>query len=282
MQLASGGRTRLGSVPTVRMSPLLARIVLNQSGESFICCDVSEWNVCSEGKQKKNTKREMWAGLETGRERFKSSLLTFSPLSLFPMQMSDCHSPSEPDGWAECAAHMHTLTWGGGGVGGGGGSEGIMAQIASAPPFRPSVRETPRKEWIIYNHFSSGSSDWCDSWPPNSLNLVICHSRGKKVETQRSARAPPSPPSSPTLPRVTTRTIWRTNLGRRAATKWLPIQQASWLCQNSPSPRCEWFCGDLYRTSWFTVCVQGPEMMHRCGFYPPWILLVCRGASGSS
>lgn len=42
MQRASGGRTRLGSVPTVRMSPLLARIVLNQSGESFICTDVSE------------------------------------------------------------------------------------------------------------------------------------------------------------------------------------------------------------------------------------------------
>lgn len=231
----------------------------------------------------------MWAGLETGGGWFKSSLLTFSPLSLFPMQMSDCHSPSEPDGWAECAAHTHTLTWGGVGGGGGGGGGGGSGEgrggdhgsVASVPPFRPSVRQTPRKEWIIYNHFSSGSSDWCDSWPPNSLNLVICHSRGKK-KWNHSARAPPSPPSSPTLPRVTTRTIWRTNLGRRAATKWLPIQQASRLCQNSPSPRCEWFCSDLYRTSWFTVCVQGPEMMHRCDFYPTWILLVCRGASGSS
>lgn len=146
MQRASGGRTRLGSVPTVRMSPLLPRIVLNQSGESFICWDVSEWNVCSEGKQKKKqTKREMWAGLETGGGWFKSSLLTFSPLSLFPMQMSDCHSPSEPDGWAECAAHTHTLTWGGvGGGGGGGGGEGrggdhgSVAFGSSVPSVRPA------------------------------------------------------------------------------------------------------------------------------------------------
>lgn len=47
MQWASGGRNRLGNVPTVRMSLLLAQIILNQSGKSFICCDVSEWNICS-------------------------------------------------------------------------------------------------------------------------------------------------------------------------------------------------------------------------------------------
>lgn len=155
----------------------------------------------------------MWAGLETGGGWFKSSLLTFSPLSLFPMQMSDCHSPSEPDGWAECAAHTHTLTWGGVGGGGGGGGGGGSGEgrggdhgsVASVPPFRPSVRQTPRKEWIIYNHFSSGSSDWCDSWPPNSPNLVICHSRGKKKWNHSRVLARPlplrPPPRYPALQR---------------------------------------------------------------------------------
>lgn len=84
MQRASGGRTRLGSVPTVRMSPLLARIVLNQSGERFICWDVSEWNVCSEGKQKKKT-HKTWdvSGVRNRRGAIQiQSANIFPPFSL--------------------------------------------------------------------------------------------------------------------------------------------------------------------------------------------------------
>lgn len=140
MQWASGGRSRLGNLPTVRMSLLLAHIILNQSRKSFICCDGSEWVKYLLRLTKKDTKRGMWAGFESDRKQFKSSPLTFS--LFFPMQMSDCHSPSEPDGWAECVAlspsHTHTLCdvgwwwwwwwW---------GSHGSVALVL---PFCPSVQ----------------------------------------------------------------------------------------------------------------------------------------------
>lgn len=95
-----------------------------------------------------------------------------------------------------------------------------------------------------------------------------CHLSLLRKKWNHSRVLVPSFPS--VLPHVTLRynednmanQSWTT----RTATKWLPIQQASWLCQNNTSPRCEWFCSDLCRMNWFTVFVQGLEMMHHCGF----------------
>lgn len=182
----------------------------------LLWCVWVKYLLCLALKKTQNTRCER--GFESGRKHFKSSLVTFSPF--FPMQISRCHSPSEPDGWAECAAvpptqpHTH-LGWNDGGRGGR-----VMAQLLWF--FCLSIRPTDtQEEWIIYNHFLSGSSDWSDSWPPNSLNLVICHS-WEKSNQQQCTHTP-----SPHATRATTRTIWQRNLGQHVTTKWLPIQHTS-------------------------------------------------------
>lgn len=93
--------------------------------------------------------------------RFSPSLLTFLSLS-FPMQMSDCHFPSEPDGWAEAPPPTpHHLDM----SDRAGGSHG------SGTLLHPYSR---RQRGIYYlKHFLCSLYDWCDSWPQNSLLTFV-------------------------------------------------------------------------------------------------------------
>lgn len=141
MQSASGGRDRLGNLPTVRMSQLLAHITVNQSRRGFICCDVSEWvKYLLRLALKKKTKHKTW-DVSRVRSRQKAIHIQSAHISPFfcPMQMLDCRSPSEPDGWAECVAvpppHTHThfdsgCLW----CGCWWGSHGSVALVLSGRP----------------------------------------------------------------------------------------------------------------------------------------------------
>lgn len=112
--------------------------------------------------------------------------------------MSNCHSPSEPDGWAECAAlppacpptHTHThfkveveevVV-----------KEGVMAQLLwFLHPF--ICPADTQEEWIIYrNHFLSGSSYWCDSWPPKSIILSFVTLEKSRITAEYSHTLPMS------------------------------------------------------------------------------------------
>lgn len=87
--------------------------------------------------------------------------------------------------------HPHGWTWGGGAA----GSHGSVA-------FWLSIRSADK---IIYNHFSFGSSDWCSNWPPNSLNLIICHPC-EKLNDSRTFTHP-----SLFFTTLQRRPIWQTN-----------------------------------------------------------------------
>lgn len=117
----------------------------------------------------------MEARLESGGKQFKSSSVTFSPFLSnanvelsFPKWtrwMSRMCSPA-----TRLSTHTHThfevgwWRW-------CYRRESWLSCFGSS--IRPSVRPADtQEEWIIYrNHFLSGSSDWCDSWPPNSIIL---------------------------------------------------------------------------------------------------------------
>ena len=43
----------------------------------------------------------------------------------------------------------------------------------SCSGFLSVIQSDTQEEWIIYIHFLSATSDWCDSWPPNSPNPVV-------------------------------------------------------------------------------------------------------------
>lgn len=205
----------------------------DQSGRSFICCDVTEWNICSVKCER---------GFESSGEQFKiQSGNIFPPFSfqckcgpVIPQvnQMDEqnvrrCHPPTHPP------TQTHTLTWCWRCFGGG-----VMAQSLwlLCPSIRPADTQ---EEWIIYDHFSSGSSDRCDSWAPNSLNLVICHS-GEKLNRGREFKHFPL-----VLPSVTTRTIWQQILD---SNKMTPRSTR----QTYMFPLCGWFRSDpklLYTAS---------------------------------
>lgn len=167
--------------------------------------------------------------------------------------------------------HTHTLTWGGGGGGGG-----VMAQ--SLWFFRWSIRPADtQEEWIIYNHFLSGPSDWCDSWPPNSLNLVICHC-WEKLNHSRTLVHPPL--VLPMLPMLQRGQYGEQILDNTQQRNDFPFNMPP-TCQNNTFPHCEQFLGDLYHVNWFTVYVHTPEMMYHyiCPTNP---FCVCQWASGRS
>lgn len=198
----------------------------------------------------------MWARFEMCGKRFKLSWLTLS--TFFPMQISNRHCPSEPDGWAECAAlptsptleHTHTLMLGGVGVGGGGGG-GVVAQ--SLWFFLSSISPAGQRGCIIYNHFSSGSSDRCDSWPPNSSNLIICHS-WDMLNRRRT-----HPPLNLPVPQ------WgqygKQIFHNRQQRNGFRFNTAP-VCQSDTFPQCECFCCNLYYPNRFTVDVNMLEMMY--------------------
>lgn len=161
----------------------------------------------------------MWAEFEADRKQFTSSLLTFPPFSVQCKCWTVVPQVNQMDEQNVWPCHLltptHTLTRGVGGAAAGGG---VMAQsLWSFRSVRPSSRYPG---WIIYNHFLPGSSGWWDSWPLNSLNLIMCHWRNHS----RTFTQPPH------VSHVTARTIWQTSLGRRATMRWRPIQRAKVPC----------------------------------------------------
>lgn len=206
MQRASGGRTRLGSVPTVRMSPLLARIVLNQSAESFICWDVSEWNVCSEGKQKKKT-HKTW---DVSGVRNRRGVIQIQSANIFPpFSLSNANVGLSFPEWTRwmsrmCRPHAHfdvgrcwwrwrwRRRWG----------EGIMAQsLRFLCSVRPSGRHPGKNEsFITISRLARLTDVTAGHQIPQILSFVTLEEKKSGI-TAECSRAPfPS-----VLPHVTPR-----------------------------------------------------------------------------
>lgn len=117
---------------------------------TFICCD---------GKQKVKPLLALQMHIQSA---------NFSLSLSFPMQMSDCHFPREPDGWAEAplwpphTPHPFPLHFDMSNRAGGSHGSGTL------------VHPYSRQQRGIYylNHFLCSLYDWCDSWPQNYLLLL--------------------------------------------------------------------------------------------------------------
>lgn len=224
MQSASGGRDGLGNLPAVRMSQLLAHITVNQSRRGFICCDVSQWvkyllRLALKKKTPPNVRCERsWKQTESGSDpvcshspRFLSNAnvgLSFPKWTRWMSRMCGCATFSHP----------HRLWLGVLVVRLAVGESRLSRPGPSVLSGRPADTQD---EWIIYNHFSPGSSGWCDSWPPNSLNLIMCHS-----EAERSHNLP-------MLATLQPGQYGKQSLGRHTTKRWLPTQRAKVPCSLS-------------------------------------------------
>lgn len=183
MQWASGGRNNLAFCPQCE-SLLLSRITLNQRGVLFVVMAVSERFALFSSEI--SSKHEMWAEFESGWEWFRSSLLTF-PRSfeckcrtVIPQvnQMDEQnvrhrHPPVHP----HTHTRTHILAWGG-----WRRPRGSHGSVSLVPPPRKNESFKPFRVWLCHRR---------DSWPPNSLNLVVCRS-WKRVEAEYSHKLPSS------------------------------------------------------------------------------------------
>lgn len=275
MQWASGGGTRLGNLPTVRMSLLLAHIILNVVERVlFVVMGVSEWASEIFAPLSFDKKHKTW---HVSRVRIRQKAIQIESANIFPFLSNANVGLSFPK-WTRwmsrmCGSvtfphphtHTHTVTWGG-----GGGDGGVMAQ--SLWFFHSVHPSSTQDEWIIYNHFLSGSSDWCDSWPPNSLNLIICHS-WEKLNHSRTFTHPPL--VLPVLPMLQRGQYGKQILDNTQQRNGFPFN-APPTCQSATFSHCERFHSDLYHINWFTVYVHKPGMMYHDGLSHKSFLFVSK------